>query len=146
MPTKADKRKKELKAFARRRASRPEPIVVVSESLKVSGGVERRITRSHTDLLQNIEFVLVGAGRELPEFDDQCVEQVLRGALSHYEHEDPTIRSVIDSLDDIRTARGLSSDDLWSDALRVVYASLKRHSECLNGDRSYLKFAGQFIH
>ena len=145
MSTKTDGRKKKLQAFAKRRARRPEPIVVPSRSLKVGQAVERRLVRNHADLLQNIEFTLVNAASELDEFDDQCIERILRHAITQKDSEDPSTNSVLESLEAICRQRELDPGDLWSDALRVVYTSLKRHSNCKPGETSYLKFVSQYV-
>ena len=143
--TRTDKRKKKLQAFAKRRAQRPEPTVVPNRSLKVGHAVERRVVRNHADLLQNIEFALVNAASDAHEVDDQCIERILRHAITQKASEDPSINSALDSLAAIRRQREEDPGDLWSDALRVVYASLKRHSNCEPGETSYLHFVSQYV-
>lgn len=145
MPTKTDKRKKKLQAFAKRRARRPDPIVVPSGSLKVGHAVERRVVRKHTDLLQNIEFALVNAASDSHEVDDQYIESILRHAITQKASEDPLINSALDFLAAIRGQREEDPGDLWNDALRVVYTSLKRHSTCEPGETSYLRFVSQYV-
>ncbi len=144
MSTKIAERRKKLQAFAKRRAQRPEPTVVPS-SLKVGHSVERRMVRNHSDLLQNIEFALVNAASESREVDDPCIERILRHAITQRACEDPIVNSALDSLAAIRQLRDGVSGDLWSNALRVVYSSLKRHSNCEPGETSYLRFVSRFV-
>ena len=145
MSTKTEKRKKKLQAFAKRRARRPEPIVAPIGSLKVGKALERRLVRKHADLLQNIEFALVNAASDSHELDDYCIEGILRHAITQKASDDPLIDSAVDSLAEIRRLREEAPDDLWSDALRVVYTSLKRHSNCEPGETSYLRFVSQYV-
>ena len=145
MSTKTDKRKKKLQAFAKRRARRPEPIIAPIGSLKVGHAVERRLVRNHADLLQNIEFALVNAASDSHEVDDHCIERILRHAITQKASDDPSTNSALDSLAEIRRLREEAPGDLWSDALRVVYTSLKRHSSCEPGDTSYLRFVSQYV-
>ena len=145
MSMKTDKRKKKLQAFAKRRARRPDPIVVPSNSLKVGHAVERRLVRNHADLLQNIEFTLVNVASDSHEVDDQCIERILRHAITQKASEDPSINLALDSLAAIRRLREEDPGDLWSDALRVVNASLKRHSNSEPGETSYLRFVSQYV-
>ncbi len=144
MPTRIAERKKKLQAFAKRRAQRPAPTVVPS-SLKVGHGVERRMVRNHADLLQNIECALVNVASKSREVDDPCIERILRHAITQQASEDPIVNSALDSLAAIRQLRDGESGDLWSNALRVVYTSLKLHSNCEPGETSYLRFVSHFF-
>ena len=145
MSTKTGQHKKKLQAFAKRRASRPEPTVMLNTSLKVSHAVERRLVRNHADLLQNIEFALLNAASESHDVDDQCIEKILRHAITQQVPKDSMIGEALDSLAAIRQMRAFDSDDLWFDALRVIYTSLKRHSSCEAGEFSYLRFISNYV-
>ena len=145
MSMKADKRKKKLQAFAKRRAKRPDPVVVPVSSLKVGHVVERRLVRDHSDLLQEIELALVNAASDSDRIDDPCIEKILRYAINQRASEDPVINLGLDSLAAIRRQRDEDPGELWSDALRVVYTSLKRHSSCEPGEVNYLRFVSQYV-
>ena len=145
MSTKADKRKKSLRAYARKRARRPQALVSQRVSLKIKRSLEQRIVRSNADVLQNVEFSLVNAANESDEVDDYVVEQILRHAIKGDSPEHPTIRRGMDLLAAVRELRSDIADDLWQNALRVVYASLQRHSSCRPGDTSYLDFVSRFV-
>ena len=145
MSNKTNRRKKSLQAFAKRRANRPKPTFVPSVPLKVSRATERRCVKDHADLLQNIEFTLVQIASESPEIDDQCIEKILQHAIRGQSSEEPLIRSALDSLATIQQMRGEDLDDPWIDALRVVYTSLKRHSNCESGELTYLRFVSRYV-
>jgi hypothetical protein len=96
-------------------------------------------------LLQNIEFALVNVASKSREVDDQCIERILRHAITQQASEDLIVDSALDALAVIRQQRDGESGDLWSNALRVVYTSLKRHSNCEPGEFSYLCFISQYV-
>ena len=98
---------------------------------------------THADLLQNIEFALLEFASDSQEVDDHCIERVLRHAITQKASDDPLTNSALDSLSEIRQLREEAPDERWSDALRVVYTSLKRHSNCEPGETSYLLAAQQ---
>ena len=77
-------------------------MVVPSSPLKVGQAVEPRFVRNHADLLQNIEFALVNAASDSHEVDDQCIERILRHAITQNASEDPLINLALDSLAAIR--------------------------------------------
>ena len=145
MSTKADKRKRELRAYAKKRARRPQATVTQRGSLKVKLGREQRMIRDHADMLQNVESALVSVAKESDKIDDHVVEQVLRFSINHDSSEDPMVWWAMDVLATIRQQRPDVTDDLWRDAMRVVYTSLKRHSTCEPGDTSYLDFVSQYV-
>lgn len=145
MSTKAQKRKSQLQSYAKRRARRPEATITPPVSLKVKPSVEKRMIRDHADLLQNVEFTLVNAANNSVEIDDHFVEQILRYAIKRKSSEDPIIDRAINLLTAICDLRSDVSEDVWRDALRVVYTSLWRHSSCEAGDTSYLHFVSQYV-
>ena len=145
MSTKAHKRTSQLQAYARRRADRPEPTVTQRASLKITHAAEQRMLRNHTDVLQNVEFSLVNAAKESGEIDDHGVKRILLHAIQGTSSEDPIVEWALNLLAVVRDQRSDVSDDLWRDALRVIYASLNRHSSCEPGDTSYLRFVSSYV-
>ncbi len=139
------KRNNQLKAYAKKRARRPVTTFQESGSLKVKGTVERRVVRDHADVLQNIEFSFVAAARESREIDDAVIEQTLRHAIQSRPTEEPVVSGLLNSLQVIREQRTDISDDLWKDALRVVYTSVQRHSSCQAGCKDYLQFVAAYV-
>lgn len=145
MSANARKRHKQLEAYAKKRARRPEPKVEDRGSLKIKHAAEKRMIRDHADVLQNVEWTLVNAARDSTEIDDSIIEQILRHAIQSKLSEDPIVTWALNSLVAIRQQRSDISDKLWSDALRVVYASLHHHSSCEPGDTSYQRFASRYV-
>lgn len=105
MSNKTSPRSKQLRAEIKRRAKRPVAQVATSANLKAKGNVERRMIRDHTDLLQNIEFVLVQEARSVDDVDDSVVEDGLRAAITHREPSNPTAMRVKIALDGMREMR-----------------------------------------
>jgi hypothetical protein len=138
-------RKKALAKAIKRREQRPAPRVPAPANLQANHGLQRRMSRDHLDVLQNIEFALVSAYRESHEVDDRLVGKVLVMAIRGGQPTDPRVRWAVDLLAEIRETRNDVSDELWIDGLRVIYASLLRHSNRDEGETSYLDFAAQFI-
>ena len=145
MSAKARKRHQQLKAYAKKRARRPESTVVNRGSLKIKHAVEKRMVRDHADILQDVESALVNAAKDSAEIDDSIIEQILRHAIQGKPSDAPIVTWAMNLLAAIRQQRSDISDELWSDALRVVYNSLKHHSSCKPGDTSYQRFVSQFV-
>ena len=145
MSTKADKRKIELRVYAKKRARRPQATIVQRVSLKVNYSLEQRMIRDHADVLRNVESSLVSVAMESDEIDDHIVEQVLRYAINHGSPEDPIVQWAMDLLATVRQQHPDVTDALWRDAMRVIHTSLKRHSSCEPGETSYLYFVSHFV-
>ena len=143
--SKAQKQKSRLQSYAKRRGRRPEVTITQPVSLKVKHSVERKMVRDHADLLQNVEFALVNAAKDADEIDDTLVEQILRNSIGCKSSEHPVVVWAMRMLASVRDLRPDVTDDLWRDALRVVYSSLRRHSSCESGDTSYLRFVSQYV-
>jgi hypothetical protein len=77
--------------------------------------------------------------------DDRVAEEVLRQAITGGSSQDPTVQWALEVVAVVRQHRPDASDSLWRDALRVIYASLKRHSSCKIGETNYLDFTAQFV-
>ncbi len=144
MATKADKRKRELQAYAKKRTRRPEPTVMERVPLEVKRGLEQRMVRNHAEVLRVVESTLVHAWQDAEEVDDYVVEQVLRYTIRHESSEDPIVQWMMGSLVTARQQLDVT-DDVWRDAHRVVYTSLKLHSSCEPGDVGYLHFVSRFV-
>ena len=111
----------------------------------VSDGLFRRMTGEYSDVLQNIEFVLVSAWRRDPEIDDRSVAAALKAAINGAVPTNENVAALVDYLSDIRQLREDIPDDLWNDCLKVVLDSVHNHSTLRPGNQGYLKFAGSFI-
>jgi len=136
---------RELKRSMKRREERPVATYVSPAGLKVKPALERRMAHDHLDVLQNIDFTLVAAYRAGDDVDDGVVEAALRAVIQGIEPSDPRAVSLVESLTATREMRADVSDSLWTDALRVVYTSVRRHSRCEAGDTDYLCFAAEFV-
>jgi hypothetical protein len=105
----------------------------------------REMTTRHTDVLQNIEFILVEAYRENEEVDDHAVASALKAVINGHIPEDPLPKMIFDKLYAMRVQRGNVSDEIWTKGLKVVLESVHTHSELSPGDTDYLDFAAVYI-
>lgn len=131
-----------LKQDRKRRAHRP---AGPPPELKAPRKLEDRMIRDHQSVLQNIEFALVTASRELDFVDDKLVAAVLRCAIQQTEADDEDTRVVLRLLAHAAELREDVDDATWVNCLRVVYTSVRRHSACRAGDTDYLDFVAQYV-
>ena len=106
-----------------------------------------RVSRDHLDLLQNIEFSLADCYRNDPhgEIDDAAVMKALRQTLLGKEPDDSPQGILVEALIAVRRFRNDVSDELFRDAVRVVMASVERHSKLAPGETSYLDFMQPYV-
>lgn len=102
--------------------------------------------RDHLAVLQDIEFALVQACHETEGVDDEVAEQVLRAAITRHPPADPRAERALTLLELVQKEfRSDISENLWTDGLRVVYTSLRRHSDCRPGETRYLDFVSYYV-
>lgn len=145
MRTKSEKRKSRLQSYAKRRARRPESTVTLISTLLAKDSLMTRMIHEHSDLLQNLEFVLVTVAGEFDEVDDCVIERTLRNWIAGKPAEDPVAEAATHLLSEIRESRPDVDDTLWANAMRVVYTSLRDRSSCQAGETSYLGFVSRFV-
>jgi len=107
--------------------------------------VYRKMTTQHTDVLQNIEFILVNAYRVNEAVDDQIVAAVLKAAIAGQHPEGKLTGILFDRLEAMRQQRSDVSDDIWTNGLKVVLKSVGTHSQAHSGDTDYLDFVAPFV-
>ncbi|HUU68811.1 MAG TPA: hypothetical protein VM186_04770 [Planctomycetota bacterium] len=105
----------------------------------------RQMSKTHTDVLQNIEFALMINCREVDGIDDRAALAALEAALHNRQPNDPIVEGLVGSLNHARRLRDEIPDDIWRDCLRVVIGSVHRHSSLKPGDVGYLSFVAEFI-
>jgi hypothetical protein len=108
----------------------------------------KRMTRDHTDVLQNIEFALVNQAREDRSIDDRTIDQALRICMSRADPPDDAdsqVGALAGMLDAMRLMRDDVSDGIWLAGLRTVDDSVRRHSNLAPGETSYLDFVRQYV-
>jgi hypothetical protein len=140
-----DKLRKRLAKRRKQREQRPGQSLV---NLKpASHRVIQRVSRDHVDVLQNIEFAIVDCYREEPRtaIDDALVLKALRQSLLGTEPDDSPQGLLVEALASVRQLRSEISDQLWSDAIRVVMASVQNHSHMAPGETRYLDFVSRYI-
>lgn len=132
-----------LRAEIRKRQASPRPQPVPTGNVRSDRWDE--ITRSHADVLQNIEATLVQCWREVEGVDDAWAHLALVAAMRDDPPDHPTAGHVYSLLKAVRKLRGDVAPDLWLDALRVVDQSVRDHSSLRHGDRSYLAFILPYV-
>jgi hypothetical protein len=132
-----------LKAEIRKRQAQPRPQAVPTGNVRRDQWDE--ITRSHEDLLQNIEFTLVGCWQERDDIDDYTLHVALKGVMREDPPQNALAEYVFVRLMTIRTLREDVEPELWLDALRVVDQSVRDRSSLRPGDCSYLEFVLPYV-
>jgi hypothetical protein len=108
----------------------------------------KSMSRDHLDVLQNIEFTLVRAARQVTDIDDRTVDAALGLALSG---EDPNESNDLLAVDlckvlrEMRESRLDVSDNLWRAGLKTVRDSVRRHSSLAKGEMRYIKFVEPYL-
>lgn len=132
-----------IRSEIRKRQEEPRPQAVPT------GNVRRdrwdQITRSHEDVLQNIEFTLVDSWRLNDEIDDYAVHLALIAAMRDDPPQSRLAHDIFIRLAMIRAIREDVAPDVWLDALRVVDQSVRNHSSLRPGDHSYLAFILPYV-
>lgn len=105
----------------------------------------REMTTQHTDVLENIEFVLVMAYREHEEVDDRVVASALKAVISNHLPDDESVRMIFNRLYAMRIQRSDVPDEIWTKGLKVVLESVHTHSDIEPGNTDYLDFAAVYI-
>jgi hypothetical protein len=131
-----------LKQDRKRRTHRP---AGPPPELKAPRKLEDRMISDHQDVLENIEVALVTAFWQLDFVDDKLVAGVLRCAIQQTDAEDEETRVLLRLLVHVGELREDVDDATWTNCLRVVYTSVRRHSACRAGDTDYLDFVEQYV-
>jgi len=115
---------------------------------RATRGGMKRMVRDHVDVLQNIEFGLVRCASDDPTIDDSTIVRALRSCIRGTElaeDADPRISKLCDSLMMMRALREDVLEDIWESGLRTVEDSVRQHSNLQPGEKSYLKFVGEYV-
>jgi len=131
-----------------KRLFKSKDVIHAYEHDRATKGGLKRMVRDHLDVLQNIEFGLVHCANEDPSIDDSTIAQALRCCIRGTElgdEADPRVVQLCDSVMQMRDLREDVSEELWATGLRTVLGSVKDHSTLQPGDKSYLKFVGEYV-
>ncbi len=127
----------------RKRREKQRPQAVPTHNVRSDRWDE--ITRSHEDVLQNIEATLVACAAENENIDDATLHVALVAAMRDDPPGHPMPWEVFSALKRVRSLREDVSAELWLDALRVVDQSVRDHSSLRRGEVSYLTFILPFV-
>lgn len=108
----------------------------------------KQMVRDHSDVLQSIEFMLVGLAQGDPAIDDAVLDEALRCALGGHPPDDDAgdeVFEVFDGLTAMRKKREDVSDAVWNSGLKTVRDSVRRHSSLAPGDRAYIRFVQPYL-
>jgi hypothetical protein len=125
----------------RRHKGRPQPVPIGN----VRSDRWDEITRSHADVLENIERTLLDCWSVCEDLDDQWVHLGLVGAMRDQPPDHPTSSYVYGRLKKVRERLNDVPPDIWLDALRVVDQSVRDHSSLRHKDISYLTLILAFL-
>ncbi len=108
----------------------------------------KQMSRDHLDVLQNIEFALIGHAREEVEIDDRTIDEALRIAFRGGEPDEDTdefVVELLEALDEMRDFRGDVPDNIWQAGLKTVRDSVRNHSSLAPGEKRYIRFVEQYV-
>jgi hypothetical protein len=135
--------KQRLQEAVRKREGKPRPQVVPTGDVRSDRWDE--ITTHHTDLLLNIEGIILETWQYVTGLCDHWTHLGLIGAMRNDMPDHPCSLMLFEALKKLRQQRDDVDDELWLDALRVVDQSVRDHSSLRHGDRSYLTFISAFF-
>ena len=137
------KQRHQLKLSAKRRDRRPEQTIEMARPMTVKHAERERITRSNAGMLLRLETLLVEEAERDAKIDDGVLAAALRCVVQRKESPSEFASVVMDAIERWRFME--ENDKQTEVAMRVIYNSIKTHSECGPGDYSYLIFASQFV-
>jgi Arc/MetJ family transcription regulator len=140
------KLQKRIEAAVRRRAMQPRPQAAEVVKLEVTSWQQDEFTQSHATVLLLVESMLVLVSQQDLDVDDAVVEQALRAAIRSRPAADPAAEELAQILAGVGSAQDDIDAETWQTAMRVIYTSVKKRSDCKAGDREYLDFAENFLH
>ena len=105
----------------------------------------KKMMREHSDLLQNIEFVLVTGHRQDPSIDDRMVLTALKCVLRADVPDDLRAITLVENLLEVEEMRNDVPEHVWHECLRVVMESVRNHSTLKPGATGYLDFVAPYI-
>jgi single-stranded DNA-specific DHH superfamily exonuclease len=115
------------------------------QSESVSIKQMRAVSDRYSDILQNIEMILVTASRENNAVTDCEAADALRAILFNKANIDPLAQKIAEDLRAVRELRTEISDAVWKSCLRVVLDSVHTHSTLTPGAKGYLNFVSDFL-
>src|SRR5436305_416420 len=115
----------------RKRQHQPRPSTVPIGNVRNDRRDE--ITEQQADVLLAIETAILESWAEASGVDDQRVHLGLVGAMRGDPPDHPSSWLVFSKLNKARDERGVTEDELWRDALRVVDQSVRTHSSLRHG-------------
>lgn len=105
----------------------------------------RAVSERYTDVLQNIEMIVITASRDNNAVTDCEAADALRALLYTKENSNPLANQIADDLRSLRELRTELTDAVWKACLRVVLDSVNTHSSLTPGAKGYLNFISDFL-
>ena len=137
------KQRHALKLADKRRSRRPEPTAQIASPIKATAGERNFITNTNPKVLLRLEQLLVDQAERDESIDDHAIANSLRCCIQQKSPQSETIKPIVSAIADWID---LEDDDETSNlAMRVVYQSIKRRSNCKPGDYDYLMYASAFV-
>ena len=118
---------------------------MMRKKMHTKSGLLKQMSRDHEDVLQNIELVLVTAYRSFGDVDDHAAHEAVTCALTSETPKTAAVAAMVSSLTRAREMRDDVSDQVWTDCLKVVAQSIRRHSTFAPGETEYFDFVSMFL-
>lgn len=135
---------KRIEQAIRHRTKVGRPQAEEQVKLIVSDRERDAFTRMHASLLLGLESMLAQIAQQDPEIDDHLLEQALRSAIRRRPATDPRAVTLAVLLSRMPEINGVD-EEVFQTAMRVVYKSLKQHSDCEPGTDHYVNFVQEWV-
>lgn len=137
------KQRHQLSLASKRRARRPQPTLEFTRPMTVGNRERNRATQTNAPMMLRLETVLVEAAERNDKIDDGALATALRCVVQRKDSPSEIVTSVMEAIEGWRYLE--ENDEQTDVVMRVIYNSIKTHSECEPGDYHYLVYASAFV-
>lgn len=135
---------KRIEQAIRHRARVGRPQAEEQVKLIVSDRERDVFTQAHANVLLELESMLAQLAQQDSEIDDHLIEQGLRSAIRRRPATDSRAALLVDLLSRMPEIIGVD-EEVFRTAMRVVYRSVKTHSDCEPGAYHYVTFVEEWV-
>lgn len=135
---------KRIEQAIRHRAKVGRPQAEEQVKLIVSDRERDVFTQTHANVLLELETMLAQLAEQISDIDDHLIELGLRSAIRRRPPTDPRAELLVDLLMRMHEIIGVD-EEVFRTAMRVVYKSVKTHSDCAPGDDYYVTFVQEWV-
>ncbi len=135
---------KRIEQAIRHRAKVGRPQAEEQVKLIVSNHERDVFTQAHANVLLKLESMLAQLAQQDSDIDDHLIEIGLRSAIRRRAATDPRADLLVDLLSHMPEIHGVD-EEVFQTAMRVIYKSLRTHSDCEPGECRYVNFVQEWV-